>query len=50
VLSERPARVTRIEPILLPRPRRRAMVTEPRFIAHKAAVLRALGLLDGGAA
>lgn len=49
VLSARPARVAHVERIDLPRPRRRALVTDGRFIAHKAAVLKALGLLDGGA-
>lgn len=47
VLSERPARVVEIEAIDLPRPRRREVVTSERFIAHKAVVLRALGLLSG---
>jgi putative hydroxymethylpyrimidine transport system ATP-binding protein len=50
VLSERPAHVAHIERIELVRPRRRSLVTDERFIAHKAAVLAALGLLDGGAA
>jgi ABC-type nitrate/sulfonate/bicarbonate transport system ATPase subunit len=47
VLSARPARVVRELRIDLSRPRRRAIVTDPTFVAHKAAVLRALGLLDG---
>jgi ABC-type nitrate/sulfonate/bicarbonate transport system ATPase subunit len=45
VFSPRPARVVRIEPIPLPRPRRRAIVTSDAFVARKAAVLAALGLL-----
>ncbi|MEA2515076.1 MAG: NitT/TauT family transport system ATP-binding protein [Thermomicrobiales bacterium] len=46
VLSPRPAHVVHIEPVRVPRPRRRSIVTAPDFVAHKAAVLRALGLLD----
>jgi ABC-type nitrate/sulfonate/bicarbonate transport system ATPase subunit len=47
VFSSRPARVVHVEPIAIPRPRRRAVVTTPTFIAHKTAVLAALGLLNG---
>ncbi len=45
VLSPRPAQIVHIESIRLPRPRRRSVVTTSEFIAHKAAVLTALGLL-----
>jgi ABC-type nitrate/sulfonate/bicarbonate transport system ATPase subunit len=49
VLSPRPAQVVHVEPIGLSRPRRRSVVTTPEFVAHKAVVLGALGLLgDGG--
>jgi ABC-type nitrate/sulfonate/bicarbonate transport system ATPase subunit len=47
VLTPRPGRVALVEPIELPRPRLRAMVTSAAFVAHKAAVLAALGLLAG---
>jgi ABC-type nitrate/sulfonate/bicarbonate transport system ATPase subunit len=50
VLSPRPGRIAHVEPIELPRPRHRAVVTDPVFVAHKAAVLRALGLLDADVA
>jgi ABC-type nitrate/sulfonate/bicarbonate transport system ATPase subunit len=46
VLTERPARIAHCERVELPRPRRRSLVTQPAFVAHKAAVLTALGLLD----
>ncbi len=46
VLTGRPARVAHTEVIDLPRPRKRVMVTGPRFIAHKAAVMTALGLFS----
>jgi ABC-type nitrate/sulfonate/bicarbonate transport system ATPase subunit len=45
VLSARPARVVHVERICLTRPRRRSLVTSEQFVAHKAAVLAALGLL-----
>lgn len=45
-LTARPGHVAHIEPIALPRPRQRGVVTTPAFIAHKAAILAALGLLD----
>jgi ABC-type nitrate/sulfonate/bicarbonate transport system ATPase subunit len=48
VLTPRPGRIAAIEPIDLPRPRHRAVVTSPAFTRHKAAVLDALGLLDPG--
>jgi ABC-type nitrate/sulfonate/bicarbonate transport system ATPase subunit len=50
VLSPRPGRVVYEELVTLPRPRRRSMVTEPPFAAHRKAILGALGLLDGEAA
>jgi len=46
VLTGRPARVAHTEVIDLPRPRTRAMVTEGRFVAHKTAVMTALGLFS----
>lgn len=49
VLSPRPGRVALVEPIRLPRPRRRSIVTSSAFVAHKAALLAALGFLDGAA-
>ncbi len=49
VLSARPGTVVHEEVISLPRPRTRAMVTEPAFLAHREALLRALGLLEAGA-
>ena len=45
VLTPRPGRVAHVEPVPLPRPRRRAVVTDPTFVAHKGAILAALGLL-----
>jgi ABC-type nitrate/sulfonate/bicarbonate transport system ATPase subunit len=50
VLTGRPARVAHVEPIALPRPRRRDLVTDPGFVAHKSAILSALGLLSGAGA
>jgi len=50
VLTARPGRVTHEESVGLPRPRRRAVVTNPAFVRHKAAILGALGLLDADAA
>jgi ABC-type nitrate/sulfonate/bicarbonate transport system ATPase subunit len=50
VLSERPGRVIATESIALPRPRTRDLVTHPAFVAHKAFLLRVLGLLPGGEA
>lgn len=49
ILTARPGRVAAEVAIDLPRPRRRSLVTEPRFVAAKARVLAALGILDGGA-
>ena len=45
VLTPRPGRLCWTESIALPRPRTRAMVTDPLFIAHKEALLAALGLI-----
>lgn len=52
VLTARPGRIAHIEPITLPRPRHREIVTSQPFLAHRAALLDALGLLspaNGGA-
>lgn len=49
VLSERPARVTHIESILLPRPRLAGITTYPQAIQHKARILAALGQTAVGA-
>ncbi len=46
VLSPRPGRVAHVEPVTLPRPRRRSLVMTAAFVAHKAAILAAVGLLD----
>jgi len=43
VLTPRPGRITHVEPVPLPRPRARTIVTTPVFTAAKAAVLAALG-------
>jgi ABC-type nitrate/sulfonate/bicarbonate transport system ATPase subunit len=48
VFTARPARVAHVEPVPAPRPRRRDLVTTPAFVAHKAAILDALGLLRAG--
>ncbi|MGH2557603.1 MAG: ABC transporter ATP-binding protein, partial [Thermomicrobiales bacterium] len=45
-LSPAPGRVVHIESVALPRPRSREIVTDPQFVAHKATILRALGLID----
>ncbi|MGB3327913.1 MAG: ABC transporter ATP-binding protein [Thermomicrobiales bacterium] len=53
VLTPRPGRIAHIEAIDLPRPRHRDLVTSSPFLAHRAALLDALGLLapvPGGAA
>ena len=50
VLTPRPGTVAHEEPITLPRPRGRMMVTQPAFVGHKAAILDALGLLGGAVA
>jgi ABC-type nitrate/sulfonate/bicarbonate transport system ATPase subunit len=44
-LSARPGHAVYVEPVPLPRPRPRELVTDPQFVAHKAAVLRALGMI-----
>lgn len=49
VLTARPGRVARVEPIALPRPRQRDMVTTTAFLRHRATLLDALGLLRGNA-
>lgn len=49
VLSSRPGTVIHEEVISLPRPRTRAMVTDPAFLQHRETLLRALGLLETGA-
>lgn len=46
VLSSRPGSVVHIEPIDLPRPRNRHMVTSEAFLKHRAVLLDGLGLLD----
>ena len=45
VLSARPGRIVLEETIALPRPRHREMVTSAPFLAHRATLLDALGLL-----
>jgi ABC-type nitrate/sulfonate/bicarbonate transport system ATPase subunit len=45
VLTARPGRVAHVEPIDLPRPRHRDIVTSPAFLRHRATLLDALGLL-----
>ena len=50
VLSARPGTVIHEERINLPRPRTRAMLTSNTFLAHRAVLLDALGLLDGDVA
>jgi ABC-type nitrate/sulfonate/bicarbonate transport system ATPase subunit len=45
-ISHRPGQIVHEEVIALPRPRRRSMVTSDAFVAHKAAILRAIGLID----
>lgn len=46
VLSARPGTIVHEEIISLPRPRTRALMTDPAFLAHRAALLQALGLLE----
>lgn len=46
-ISHRPGQIVHEERIVLPRPRRRSMVTSDAFVAHKAAILRAIGLIGG---
>jgi ABC-type nitrate/sulfonate/bicarbonate transport system ATPase subunit len=45
VLSARPGMIVHEEPVSLPRPRHREMVTSAPFLAHREALLDALGLL-----
>ena len=44
VLSQRPGRVLRTLPVRLPRPRSRAVLTQPEFRAQLAELMEALGL------
>jgi ABC-type nitrate/sulfonate/bicarbonate transport system ATPase subunit len=46
-ISHRPGQIVHEEIIALPRPRRRSLVTSDAFVAHKAAILRAIGLIGG---
>ncbi len=46
VLSSQPGRIVHVEDISLPRPRVRAMVTDPAFLRHRIQLLDALGLLQ----
>lgn len=46
VFSGRPGRIVHIEDISLPRPRVRAMVTDPAFLDHRIRLLDSLGLLQ----
>lgn len=46
VLSSRPGHIVHVEPIDLPRPRVRQMVTSEPFLRHRAVLLEGLGLLD----
>jgi ABC-type nitrate/sulfonate/bicarbonate transport system ATPase subunit len=50
VLTPRPGRVSHVETIDLPRPRVRELVTTSAFLAHRAALLTALGLLQSAPA
>jgi ABC-type nitrate/sulfonate/bicarbonate transport system ATPase subunit len=50
VLTPRPGRVSFEHNVGLPRPRRRAMIASEQFIADRAPLLSALGLIDGSAA
>jgi NitT/TauT family transport system ATP-binding protein len=45
-LSPRPGHAIYVEPVPLPRPRPRELITDPEFVAHKAAVLQALGMIN----
>jgi ABC-type nitrate/sulfonate/bicarbonate transport system ATPase subunit len=49
VLTPRPGRVAFELTVSLPRPRTRAMIASPEFIRDRAALLAALGLLEGAA-
>jgi ABC-type nitrate/sulfonate/bicarbonate transport system ATPase subunit len=44
-ISHRPGQIVHEEIIALPRPRRRSLVTSEAFVAHKGAILRAIGLI-----
>jgi NitT/TauT family transport system ATP-binding protein len=46
-ISHRPGQIVHEEIIALPRPRRRSLVTSEAFVAHKGAILRAIGLIGG---
>lgn len=48
VLSARPGAVIHEEVIALPRPRTRTMISAPAFLAHRTALMEALGLLEDG--
>jgi ABC-type nitrate/sulfonate/bicarbonate transport system ATPase subunit len=50
VLSARPGTIIHEEVISLPRPRTRRMITTPAFLAHRAVLMDALGLLEGSVA
>jgi ABC-type nitrate/sulfonate/bicarbonate transport system ATPase subunit len=47
VLTPRPGRISFELTVNLPRPRRRSMIASPQFIADRATLLSALGLIDG---
>lgn len=47
VLTPRPARIAHIERIEAARPRSRSIVADAAFVAHKAAILNVIGLLNG---
>lgn len=49
VLTARPGRVAHVEPIDLPRPRHRDIVTSTAFLRHRETLFDALGLLRSGA-
>jgi len=42
VMSARPGHIKLVEPVLLPRPRTPAMISEPEFVAQKAVLLETL--------
>jgi NitT/TauT family transport system ATP-binding protein len=42
VMTARPGHIKLIEPVLLPRPRTPAMISEPEFVSQKAALLETL--------